>query len=226
MGPVQKKATAGDSTQNMAAAVLIIVATTVCYSNSFSAPFLLDDVGAIVENSSIRDLSKPWTVLTGATHATVIGRPLLNLSLAINYAISGTESLWDYHVVNLTLHLIAALLLFGITRRTLLLPSISASTQRHALGLATAISLLWAIHPLQTESVTYIVQRAESMVAVFYFLALYSVIRGATSTQSGCWYVTAVLSCAFGVASKEVIVTAPVVILFYDRIFLGDDIEG
>ena len=199
----------------------MIVAGMICYSNSFVAPFLLDDLGAIVDNASIRDLSNIGTVLTGATHATVIGRPLLNLSLAINYALSGTGSNVDYHAFNLAFHLIAALVLFGIIRRTLLLPTIPASVRRNSLGLAFAATLIWAVHPLQTESVTYIVQRAESMVAIFYFLSLYCVIRGATAEKPVRWYVGSVVACALGVATKEVIVTAPLVILFYDRIFLG-----
>ena len=202
------------------AILLIIAAGVICYSNSFSGPFVLDDLGAIADNTSIRDLSKVGTILTGATHATVIGRPLLNLSLAMNYRFAGTEVIWDYHAFNLAAHLAAALILFGVVRRTLLLSSIPLETQRQATGLAFAVSLIWTVHPLQTESVTYIVQRAESMVAVFYFASLYCVIRGATGGKPVSWYMIAVMACALGMATKEVMVTAPLVIFFYDRIFL------
>ncbi len=211
----------GPSFSNVALpACAIVAAGILVYSNSFGGPFVLDDIGAIVQNKSIQDLSKVGTVLTGATHATVIGRPLLNLSLAVNYWLAGSEGVWDYHAVNLAAHLVAAILLFAVVHRTLLLPVMAGRTQRDATGLAFAVSLIWAVHPLQTESVTYIVQRAESLVAVFYFLTLYCVIRGATGTRPTAWYVTAIAACTCGMTTKEVMVTAPVVILFYDRVFL------
>ena len=90
---------------------------------------------------------------------TVTGRPLLNLSLALNYA-CGRLDVRGYHAVNLSIHLLAALLLFGILRRTFLLPAMRARWLPAATPLALTIALLWAIHPLQTESVTYVAQRA------------------------------------------------------------------
>jgi tetratricopeptide (TPR) repeat protein len=89
-----------------------------------------------------------------------------------------------------------------------------------ATPLALAIALLWAVHPLQTESVTYIVQRAESLVALFYLLTLYCVIRSDQSDKAIWWEWGAVLGCLAGMATKEVMVTAPLIVLLYDRTFL------
>ena len=80
----------------------------------------------------------------------------------------------SYHAGNLLIHLLAALTLFGIVRRTLLLPALRDRFGGASTGLAAAAALIWALHPLQTESVTYIVQRAESLMGLCYLLTLYA----------------------------------------------------
>ena len=92
-------------------------------------------------------------------------RPVVLLSLAINYWIGEIDAT-GYHVVNVAIHLLAGLTLFGILRRML--------TQRFggsADWLAFAVALLWLVHPLQTQSVTYIIQRSESLMGLFYHVA-------------------------------------------------------
>ena len=202
------------------AASLIALATVVAYENSFRGPFVFDDRASISENATIRHLWPIWKPLfpPNLHGETVGGRPLLNFSLALNYAASGFE-VWSYHVGNLAIHLLAALLLFGVVRRTLLLPGLGEQWNGAATPLALVVALLWAVHPLQTESVTYIVQRAESLVGLFYLLTLYCVIRGASS--SPWWYAAAVAACALGMASKEIMVSAPLIVLLYDRAFLA-----
>ena len=81
--------------------------------------------------------------------------------------------------------------------------------------------MLWAVHPLQTESVTYVVQRAESMMGLFYLLTLYCFLRGAESDRAIVWYAGSLLACLLGMATKEVMVTAPLIMLLYDRTFLA-----
>ncbi len=187
-------------------AALLLGAGTAAYLNSFSAPFLFDDYYHIVENPRIRDLLHPFVVLAGTT------RPLVALTLAANYALGGLE-VWGYHLFNLAVHLLAAITLFGVVRRTLLTKRLEKRAGGQATELALLASLLWTVHPLQTESVTYIVQRGESLMGLFYLLTLYCLIRG----RHG-W---AVLCCALGMLSKPVMVTAPVVFLVYDRVFLS-----
>ena len=113
-------------------------------------------------------------------------RPVVNLSFALDYAVGGLNTL-PYHVTNLAIHLLAGLALFGVVRRTLLLPRLRDRFGRASAALALAVALLWAVHPLQTESVTYITQRYESMMGLFYLVAVYGVIRCGDSTHPYCW---------------------------------------
>ncbi len=155
--------------------IAIVLATLAVYANSFSGPFIFDDIPSISGNPSIRSvLDSLFPPVDGST---VANRPLLNFSFALNYAISG-ESVWSYHALNLVIHALAALTLFGIVRRTLLFWPRHTFPDRDGMLVAAAAALLWALHPLQTESVTYIVQRAESLMGLFYLLTLYCFVRG------------------------------------------------
>jgi tetratricopeptide (TPR) repeat protein len=151
---------------------------------------------------------------------TVEGRPLLNLSLALNYAVSGLR-VWSYHGLNLAIHLLAGLTLLGIVRRTLVRLDPSHEGHRRALGFAVATALLWTVHPLQTESVTYIIQRAESLMGFCYLLTLYGFIRSLDRPGGRVWPLLAVAACAAGMATKEVMVSAPLIVLAYDRAFVA-----
>jgi len=202
--------------------VVVIAAGLLAYQNSFTGGFFDDDFGSIPENPTIRRLWPIWQPLSPPHRGwlTVEGRPLINLSLAVNYALGGYH-VWGYHALNLAVHILAGLTLFGIVRRTLLQPPLRARFGAAANELALAIAVLWTVHPLQTESVTYVVQRAESIMGLFYLLTLYCFIRGAESPESRLWYGLSVTACALGMASKEVMVTAPVMMLLYDRAFLS-----
>jgi tetratricopeptide (TPR) repeat protein len=195
-------------------AAILVVVTIAAYSRTFSVPLLFDDVGAIVNNPSIRHGS---TAFWPRLDSTVSGRPVLNLSLAVNYAISGT-AVWSYHVVNLAIHILAGLTLFGILRRALV-PRAPAG----AAPMAFFAALWWTLHPLQTESVTYIVQRAESLMGLFYLLTLYCFIRGtqAEARSRVRWFSLSVASCLLGMGTKEVMVSAPLFVFFYDRTFVS-----
>ena len=84
------------------------------------------------------------------------------------------------------------------------------------------MSLIWLVHPLQTQAVTYIVQRGESLMGLFFLLFMYCAVRGHLSSKSAGWYLSAVLCCWLGMGTKEVMIVAPLVMLVYDRIFLSD----
>ena len=147
-------------------------------------------------------------------------RPIVNLSLAINYAIGDLDVL-GYHFFNLVVHILATLTLFGIIRRTLRLPVVPESIAAGAAPMALISALIWTVHPLQTEAVTYIIQRTESMMGLFYLLTLYCAIRGAGASSPGRWYLAAVAACTLGTGCKEVMVSAPLIVLIYDRVFLS-----
>lgn len=181
--------------------LLIALVVAAVYANTFSVPFLFDDDHAIVQNPHLRQLWPVSHALGAPEQSTVAGRPVVSLSLAINFAVSGLE-VWSYHLVNLLLHLGSAGLLFGLLRRTP--PTASV---------ALPATLLWAVHPLLTESVTYVIQRTELLMAFFFLLTLYCVVRG--------WNAGAVVACALGMGSKEVMAVAPVAVWLYDRAFLA-----
>jgi Tfp pilus assembly protein PilF len=85
---------------------------------------------------------------------------------------------------------------------------------------ALTVAVLWAVHPLQTEAVTYVAQRAESLMGLLYLLTLYCFIRGSHGTnRARNWFALSFFCCLAGMASKEVMVTAPLVVLLYDRTF-------
>ncbi len=208
------------------AIAVIIIAGVAAYANSLAGPFTFDDAGSILENSSIHHLWPPGPVLAPpfAGGQTVGGRPVLNLSLALNYAVSGT-GVWSYHLFNVWVHVLAGLVLFGIVRRTIgaARPDGSPGDPDAATPLALAIALLWTVHPLQTEAVTYTIQRAESLMGLFYLLTLYGFIRAIEAGPDARWQAWFCFSavCCAGMATKEVMVSAPVLIFLYDRTFVA-----
>jgi len=206
------------------AGAVIVGAALVSYKNSYRVPFLFDDVESIVENPTIRHLWPIGPVLSPPRTRgfTVAGRPLVNVSLAVNYALGGTAG-WGYHVVNLTIHILAGLTLFGIVRRTLHCPVLRGRFAGSATTLALATAILWMLHPLQTEAVTYVVQRTESLMGLFYLLTLYCFLRATESPSPRLWLACSVVACALGMATKEVAVTAPLMVLLYDRTFVGGE---
>lgn len=203
---------------------VIVLAALAAYHNTFGVPFVFDDEQSIVHNPSIRSLATALQPPTGWGF-TVSGRPVLNLSLALNHAISGT-AVWSYHALNLLIHVASGLTLFGLVRRTLQQPVMAKTFAGRELPVALAVALLWTVHPLQTESVTYVIQRAESLMGLFYLLTIYAVLRAATTPAARAWPVLAVGACALGMATKEVMVTAPLVALLYDRTFLAGSLRG
>ncbi len=203
------------------AAALLALAAVLVYVNSLNVPFVFDDTPAIVENPSIRDWSEWRQVLAPPpTAGSAAGRPLINLSFALNHAVGGLEPR-GYHLVNLLLHILAALVLLGVMHRTLRQPVWHGQWSRDAFPLAFVITLLWTVHPLLTESVTCTVQRTELLGGLFYLLVCYAFIRAAEPGASRWWAVLAVGASFAGVASKEIVATAPLVVLAYDRLFLA-----
>jgi len=235
-----------------------VLAALAAYHNSFSGPFVFDDLASITDNPTIRHLGSAWSPPVDSTAG---GRPLLNLTFAINYALGGLN-VWGYHVFNLLVHTLAGLTLFGIVRRTLAsrlatrgseISNLRFEISADATPVAAAVAVLWVVHPLQTEAVTYISQRAESLMGLFYLLTLYCFVRGVEGAQtsnaerrtpnaespttnyelptterrrlsgysSSLWILASVGACLLGMATKEVMVSAPLMVLLYDRTFIA-----
>jgi Flp pilus assembly protein TadD len=197
--------------------------TLAAYSNSFSGVFVFDDEPAIAQNPNIRTLWPLTTAMRAPVGSTLSGRPIAALSFAIDTALFD-GSLAGYHAANLLVHAAAALLLFGIARRTLLTAPLRSRFGEAATPLACAIALLFAVHPLQTGAVTYIVQRVESLAGMFYLATLYSAIRAIDSpaTARRRWAATSIVSCALGMGTKEVMVSAPLMVMLWDHHFAHD----
>ena len=210
---------------------MIVLAVVLAYANSLHAPFVYDDIPSIVDNETIRNLGDLRAVLAppAANGSSVNSRPLVNLSLALNYAVGGLNP-FGYHVTNLAFHVLAALVLFGLVRRTCLLPRLRDSHGELALPLAAGAALLWALHPLQTETVSCTIQRTEGLVGLFYLSACYCFVRTIDPADDGSsrrvWSCAAVAMCVLGAFTKEVIATAPVILFLYDRTFVAGSFKA
>ena len=199
---------------------LIALCLALAYAGSLNSPFIFDDGLNIVENPSIQTvfpLSGPLAHIPPGT--SLNSRPLVNLTFALNYAVGGLSP-WSYHLGNLLIHILAALALYGIVRRTLLLERPGQGFGEQARPLALACALAWGLHPLQTQAVTYVTQRCESLMGLLFLAVLYCALRGWQARRSWPWHTAAVLACLAGVWCKEVIVAAPVMVYFHDLVFL------
>lgn len=184
------------------------------WSTSFSGVFLLDDLVHIAGNPKIRSIWPIWDCLGDSA------RPLVDISLAINFAIGGFEP-FGYHVFNLFVHLATGMALWGLIRRTMRRAGYGTNGSGTADVIALGVAVIWLVHPLTTQAVTYVIQRGESMMSLFYVLTLYCLVRGEQGPGRNRWYILSVLACAAGFLCKGVMVTAPVAALLYDRAFLA-----
>jgi len=195
----------------LAAPLVLTLVGIAVYANSFDDPFVFDSLSHIPGNPSLRQLW-PWNFSLEQP------RHVGYFSVAINDRGNG-YNFWGYHAVDLAIQVAAAWLLFGIVRRTLSRGWLAARYGDHAWGLALAIALVWLVHPLQTGSVTYVYQRLESLMGLFYLATLWCFLSGLDSPRRTCWFATSVVCCALGMGTKETMVTAPLIVLWYDRAF-------
>ncbi len=206
-----------------AVAVLAIsLAILAAYSNALTGEFVFDDFHAIVNNESIRSILPLSASMSAPRELPTSGRPIVNLSFAINYAIGKLNPL-GYHLVNVALHCLNATLLLALVMRTLKNTSWGQFQSSTAWFAAVAIATLWALHPLQTESVSYVTQRSELLMACFLLATLYAARRVSDAVNrrsSRSWQVLGVIFCGLGMASKEVMFVAPVLVVLYDATVL------
>src|SRR5947209_17485010 len=167
----------GSRRGTLIAAAVIALAGVIAFGNSFNGDLIFDDVAWIVMNPTIRHLGQLGEGLFPPNNGFASGRPVLNLTIALSYAFAQTDPR-SYHVVNIAIHILAGLTLFGIVRRTLFSPQLRERFAAVAMPLALAVTLLWLVHPLQTAAVSYVIQRTEPLVGLLYPLPLHSGIRG------------------------------------------------
>jgi tetratricopeptide (TPR) repeat protein len=212
-----------------AGAALLAGAVWLEYGRIIHAPLICDDYATLDVNPSIlrlwplMSISGEETPLNPSPETPVSARPLANLTFAVNYHFSRLDTA-GYHAVNMGIHVLAALVLWALVRRTLLLDYFGGRFEGVAGLLGFASALVWAVHPLNTESIAYITQRTESLMGLFYLATLYACLRYWTVRRPWArtlWLVMATLACLSGALSKEVIASVPAVALLYERTFVA-----
>lgn len=199
--------------------LLLAVVGAGVYQGSLWGQFVLDSIDQIAMNPRIRSL---WPDGAGGSVLPAYlrsSRPVVEASFALNYALGGVEPA-GYQLVNVLVHVAAAITLYGLIRRVLALPALAGRYRQSAAHVAFAASLLWMVHPLTTQAVTYTIQRSESMMALFYLLTLYCVVRCVQSSRELAWLLLAALCFTLGLGSKVVIATAPLLVVVMDGLLM------
>jgi tetratricopeptide (TPR) repeat protein len=199
---------------------LITLTALLVYSNTFHAPFLLDDRTYILENQRIRDLGN-FLNISGTRYVGF-------LSFALNYYFGGSN-VFSYHVINIIIHVMNGLLVWLLVVLTFETPVMENASgdphQKYFIGLAA--SLIFISHPVQTQAVTYITQRFASFATLFFLLSLILFIkwRGSGGPLNPAFkttiYVVSLLSAVLAMKTKEISFTLPFVILLYEFAFFN-----
>jgi tetratricopeptide (TPR) repeat protein len=215
--------------------LIIIAVTFLVFSNTLDNQFVFDDESVVVNNSSIQstsNISKFFTAEEGFHK--VIGkyyRPIVSATYAIDYAIWGLNP-YGFHLTNIIIHCIASLLLFRIFQVLFW-----RYKYRNLFSLLT--TLIFAVHPIHTEAVSWISGRTDSLVTMFFFGAFlcyleftkeqeYDRDTGQVRSITGrnqLYLVMSLVLYALGLLSKEMIVTMPVIILLYDFVYRKKDLN-
>ncbi len=215
-------------------ALLLAAAAVAVYSNSLGAPFVFDDFENIQHPAGIRMDRLDVAHLLQAARGRLAQRPVANVSFALNYYLNG-YSVFGYHLVNVLIHAANGVLLFFLLGRTL---SLCAGAHRQrpdlekegawdpgAQTVAALCALVWVVHPVQTEAVTYVVQRMTSLTAMFYLAAMLFYIAGRRARHAvpkAGFFTACAASGLLALGSKEIAVTLPAALFFYEWYFFQD----
>jgi hypothetical protein len=201
------------------AAVFVVGCALAAFLNSLDGEFLMDDHTEIVDNTSMESLWPPWRVMFIGHE--LPSRPLPYLTFAIDRALWGKQP-FGFHVTNLAIHVVAALSLFFLVRTTLSSPRLRERWGEHADIVAGLIAALWAVHPLNTQAVTYIYQRMESLAGMLCLLSLAAFAGGVARQWNVRWLAGSVVASAAAMFSKETAAVLPLMVASYDWLFCGD----
>ncbi|MBI5885435.1 MAG: hypothetical protein HZB85_02495 [Deltaproteobacteria bacterium] len=198
---------------HLAVICVITVFVIAAYFNTFHAAFQFDDLPSITQNQQIKNLGNISGILKSR-------RPVTQLTFAVNYAIGGTDP-FGYHLVNTAIHILTSIAVYFLVLAALGLAGGAVVWSRLIAGFS---ALIFAVHPIQTQAVTYIVQRMESLASLFFVLAILIFIKACKAKSIGArfaLYACVLVAYVLGFYSKEIIVTLPVVILLFDIWFFG-----
>ncbi len=207
---------------NILSIILISFLGSIVYSNSFFCPFQFDDFPTIVNNPSITNIYNLQNIW-----AYTPCRFITFLSLALNYHFHQLN-VFGYHLFNLAVHLMSSILVWQFTRLTLSTPVMRGNKMnQHANPIALLAALVFVSHPVQTEAVTYIWQRATSMGALFYLASLVLYVKSRLLEEKGknpsiekFYYTCSLMIAVLAMFTKENTVTLPLMILLYEFSFL------
>jgi len=197
--------------------VLPLVLAVVAYARVLGGPFQFDDTVGIEQNVAVKSLAT-FLRETFWSQAIAGGRPVTNLTFALNYAVGGLET-WNFHLTNVAIHLAVSVLVCAFTLRVARLAGAA-----RAEWLAVAVAGVFALHPIQSEAVSYIVQRAEVLASGFYLAALLLLLaaeRHGWSWRGAIAWGGAFTAFAFGLGAKEIALTLPAAYLL-----LAGAVEG
>lgn len=204
------------------AAVIVVILGFSAYSGTFSAPFYLDDYPYILNNEKVRLFTGFWPPY-GTRYAGF-------LSFALNYAIAGQKPAL-YHLVNISIHLVNGLLVFTLvtlifrTHRFQRASDICRFDNTPAFHTAFLSALIFVLHPIETQAVTYITQRFTSLAALFYLSALVSYCLWRLSSRRP-WFATALALAVLAAMTKETTATLPFMVVFFEFAFFYDAGKG
>jgi tetratricopeptide (TPR) repeat protein len=209
-------------------AVALLVFVGLCfliYSNTLKSPFVLDDSPNIQQNRHIRltELALKDIVAAGFKSPSS-NRPIANITFALNYYFH-QYNLFGYHCTNIIIHILTGIFLFLFVKNTMAAPSLRCRYERYK-WIPFVAAFLWLVHPLQTQSVTYIVQRMTSLAAMFYILSLLLYVKGRLAGRENkiCWpwFAGCIIAGILALGCKETTVARPGFILLYEWYFFQD----
>jgi Flp pilus assembly protein TadD len=194
------------------------------YANTLGSPFIFDSRNNIESNPHIRISKITLNDLADAAFKSPEKqRPLSNISFALDYYLHDYNVV-GYHVVNILIHISAGFFLYFFVKSTLRTPALRSRYSNH-MWISFFTAAVWMVHPLQTQSVSYIVQRMNSLCAMFYILSilLYARFRLSGQQRNKWWLFTGcVLAGVLSLASKQIAATLPVFIIIYEWYFFRD----
>lgn len=211
-----------DSITFLAVAVIQGALVFILYGETIHSPFLFDDINNITENTSIRVTELTPSALFEAAGGSrgIKSRGIAYMSFAVNYYFHGTD-VAGYHLVNMIIHLLAGIFLYLVLKKTLDL-SLAAHHKPDSRLIAFFASLLWLVHPLHTNTVTFIVQRMNSLAALFCIIAIFLYVQGRTAPATARRYLfffAALAAWFLALASKPIAAPLPLIILLYEWYF-------
>ncbi len=197
---------------------LIIILGIIIYSNSFNCSFHFDDTSSIVDNTAIRNISDIKSIWNYSNN-----RFVAYFTFALNYHY-GKLDVWGYHLVNLMIHLATSIIVWWLTLLIFSAPVLKdKDISKHKKMIALFTALLFVSHPLATQSVTYIVQRLASMVAMFYLLSLALYVKARLIEKRNLskymLFAGAMISAILTMLTKENAFTLPVAIFLFEIFF-------